>query len=635
MDSQKIEQLKATGDLPSPKGVALAIIRLTQKDDVTSSELEHAIKSDPAFVGRLLKTANMVGRNGGRPVASVQDALVVLGIAVVRNLALSFSLVSNYRSGTCQSFDYKRYWSRSLLFGLALQEVVRIAALANAEEAFCCGLLADVGKLALATLYPKEYAALLSDLAVAGKGNDEMALRQAESDAFAIHNGELASAMLVDWGLPKVFVEPISWRYSQGSAFAANSRSANIVGALQLAELIADTCLLREGERKERVEALCELGRSLDFDRETMLGICDRVGRGWVEWGGMLDVDAEPLKSFAELDQEADSLADEVEDRFLGNLLSPLRVLVADQNADERKILRNLLEEAGHQVFEVADGDKALETTLNIHPHMIIADSVLPGMDGLCLSKALRQTRVGRGIYILILTADDGEDQVVAAFDAGVDDFVSKPLRTRILGARLKAGQRMVQMQQEIERDREEIRSFAAELALNNRRLQEVALTDALTGFHNRRYAMERLDKEWAISIRSGRPISCMMIDIDNFKQVNDTQGHDVGDLMLSEVARALKASLRVNDVICRLGGDEFLVISPDTDQVAVHICAMRLLAAVGALNIRVSGTRLAATVSIGIATRTSAMSDVAMLVKSADAGMYRAKMAGRNQVSA
>ncbi len=632
MDAQKIEQLRATGDLPSPKGAALAITRLAQKDDVTSSELEHAIKADPAFVGRLLKTANMVGRNGGRPVASVQDALVVLGISVVRNLALSFSLVSNYRAGACKAFDYEHYWSRSLLFGLALQEVVRVAALANPEEAFCCGLLADVGQLALATLYPKEYAALLSDLAVAGKSHDVPARRHAESEAFMIHHGELSGAMLMDWGLPKVFIEPISQRYEEQTGFAANSRAEQIVHALRLAEMIADVCLLKESERRLEIDGLCALAQPFSFGRDELFDMCDRIARVWVDWGGMLEIAAEPLQSFAQMDQQVEEVV--AEEGLLGALLSPLRVLVADPDADERAILRALLEEVGHQVFEAGNGDQALDLTLNIHPHMIIADATLPGMDGLRLVRSLRQTRVGRGIYMLILTSDDSEDRVVAAFDAGVDDFVAKPLRKRILAARLKAGQRMVHMQQEIERDREEIRSFAAELAINNRRLQEVALTDALTGFHNRRYAMERLDKEWAISVRTGRPISCMMIDIDNFKQVNDTYGHDVGDAMLTEVSCALKGSLRANDVICRLGGDEFLVISPDTDLVAVQICAMRLLGAVAALGIRTGNTRLPATVSIGIASRGNGMSEVAALVKSADEGMYRAKMGGRNRVS-
>jgi GGDEF domain-containing protein len=154
---------------------------------------------------------------------------------------------------------------------------------------------------------------------------------------------------------------------------------------------------------------------------------------------------------------------------------------------------------------------------------------MMPQMDGIELTRALRQTKIGRSIYVLILTGLEDEEKLVEAFEAGVDDFMNKPLKARVLAARLRAGQRVVQLQQEIERDREEIRKFAAELAVTNRRLQ-VALTDALTGFPNRRYAMERISQEWSAGNRTKRPLACMVVDVDAFKIINDTYGHDVGD---------------------------------------------------------------------------------------------------------
>ena len=120
IDLEKFEQLKATGVLPSPKGAAMAIIRLTRRDDVPLGELAHAVKSDPAFVGRLIKAANSVQMGTRRPVASVNDALVVLGIPTVRALALGFSLLSENRTGRCQNFDYSRFWSHSLVCAIAL-----------------------------------------------------------------------------------------------------------------------------------------------------------------------------------------------------------------------------------------------------------------------------------------------------------------------------------------------------------------------------------------------------------------------------------------------------------------------------------------------------------------------------------
>jgi diguanylate cyclase (GGDEF)-like protein len=211
---------------------------------------------------------------------------------------------------------------------------------------------------------------------------------------------------------------------------------------------------------------------------------------------------------------------------------------------------------------------------------------------------------------------------------------MSKPLKPRILQARLRAGHRVVQLQNEIERDREEIRKFAAELAVTNRRLQEVALTDSLTGFPNRRYAMERIAQEWSAGDRTKRPLSCMMVDVDNFKTINDTYGHDVGDSVLKQAAAALKTGLRTQDVVCRIGGDEFLVICPDTDVAAVLLCGERLRSSVEAVAIDSGVVQLKGSISVGVATRTPNLADVDALIKTADQGVYLAKQRGRNCVA-
>ncbi|MBL8503499.1 MAG: HDOD domain-containing protein, partial [Rhodocyclaceae bacterium] len=157
MDLSKFEKLKATGNLPSPKGVALAILRLTQREDASMAELARIIKTDPAFVGRLIKAANSVNANPGRPVVSVQEALVVLGMPAVRNLSLGFSLLSQYKSGACKGFDYEQFWGGSLACGIAFQALTLRNRAAQPEEAFSVGLLARVGELALATIYTEDY----------------------------------------------------------------------------------------------------------------------------------------------------------------------------------------------------------------------------------------------------------------------------------------------------------------------------------------------------------------------------------------------------------------------------------------------------------------------------------------------
>ncbi|RTL48148.1 MAG: diguanylate cyclase [Rhodocyclaceae bacterium] len=631
IDISKFEQLRATGELPSPKGAALAIVRLTQKEDVPLAELAKAIGADPAFAGRLIKAANSAQAAGRRPVASISDALSVLGISTVRTLALGFSLLSNYSAGKCQKFDYDRFWSHSLVCGLAFQALMQRTRAAVADEAFCVGLLARVGSLALATIFPEDYSRLISE--TEGKGPN--ALLSAEEGAFALTHGQLSAAMLEDWGIPKVFTEPVLFHETpEQSRFEEGTRPHHLTMAMAISEQVADICLAPESEWRGMMPQLFMLGSRLSVDAESMMAICDKVAKEWQEWGALLKVHAKEMPPFAEMSKPP-APPQLTEGMLLkgGEDGYRMRVLVVDDDRSMRTLLAAMLKDVGHEVFEAENGKQAFDTALEVRPEMMIVDWMMPEMNGVELTRALRETVSGRGVYILILTALEDDEALVEAFEAGVDDFMIKPLKPRILAARLRAGQRVVKLQQEVERDREEIRRFAAELAVTNRKLQQVALTDFLTGFPNRRYAMARLQQDWAATTRNNRALSCLVIDLDSFKQVNDTHGHDVGDQVLKQSAQAIKAALRAEDVICRMGGDEFLAICPDTDLDAAMLCAERVRAAVAALRIPIASTELTGSVSIGVAQRVSSMANLDMLIKRADEGVYLAKSQGRNRV--
>lgn len=622
----RFEQLKAMGALPSPKGAALAIIRLTQKESVSLAELAHAIKADPAFVGRLIKAANGVNMIGRRPIISVQDALTVLGVPAVRSLALGFSLVSEYASGKCRNFDYSRFWSRSLVCAIALQALAHRTRAVPAEEAFSIGLLARIGDLALATLFPDEYSGVLAQV----QANPGCPLAEMEHRAFVMTHAELTAAMLLDWGIPKMFAEPAFHHEAPDQAhFVEGSRQYALTYALALAEQIAEICLAADGARRAAMPQLFMLGSKLSLDAETLTATCDRVTHDWQEWGALLKIKTQPVPSFEDLAKaptagEADRHGD-----------GRMRVLIVDDEASTRALLRALLIDMGHEVFEAVDGRQAFDRALELQPQIMVVDWMMPVMDGIELTKSLRQTKLGAGIYILLLTSFEEDDRLIEAFEGGVNDYMTKPLRPRVLAARLRAGQRLIHLQREIERDTEEIRRFAAELAVTNRRLQEAALSDALTGFPNRRYAMERFQQEWSAATRSKRPLSCMVIDLDKFKAINDTYGHDVGDTALKQIAAALKSALRAQDVICRVGGDEFLVICPDTPLPAAVAAAERIRKAVDTVPVVADMLRLRGSVSIGVATREETMPDIDALIKRADQGAYVSKQQGRNCVSA
>ena len=311
-----------------------------------------------------------------------------------------------------------------------------------------------------------------------------------------------------------------------------------------------------------------------------------------------------------------------------------LRVLLVERDSRCLEQIKSVFAGESVRIYEVDPSAPVLEAVIEHHPHMMVLNCGELGEDSARLLQSLRATRIGRRMYTLLLGQRDNDDQLVQAFDAGADDFLLKPVQPKVLAARLRAGLRVVRLQQELERDREEIRHFAAELAISNRRLQEVALTDALTGFPNRRYAIDRMKQEWVSSTRNRRPLSCMIIDLDGFKLINDTHGHDVGDMVLRQAADALRTALRGQDVICRTGGDEFLVICPETGLSAAMICGERLRTAVDALHISTGGPELELTVSIGVAMRDSTMGDLDAMIKQADRGAYLAKRQGRNRVA-
>ena len=171
------------------------------------------------------------------------------------------------------------------------------------------------------------------------------------------------------------------------------------------------------------------------------------------------------------------------------------------------------------------------------------------------------------------------------------------------------------------------------ELSIANQQLEEIALTDVLTGLPNRRHAMRRLELAWAESIKESTPLACMMIDADGFKQINDNYGHDAGDEVLRQLSRNLRYAVRTDDVVCRLGGDEFLVICPRTSQDGAAQLAEKMRLAIAAMRVPAGSGEWRGSISLGVAVRKTGMGNIEELIKAADDGVYIAKKNGRNCV--
>jgi diguanylate cyclase (GGDEF)-like protein len=233
----------------------------------------------------------------------------------------------------------------------------------------------------------------------------------------------------------------------------------------------------------------------------------------------------------------------------------------------------------------------------------------------------------------LVVTGDGEDARVVEAYVAGANEFVNKPFNPKILLARVRAGQRMIELRERVESDKQELNRQNVQMTILNRKLNTAAMTDVLTDLPNRRYALRRLEEELAVSKAEGTPLSVILLDLDHFKPVNDRYGHDIGDLVLRETAAVLRSCTRKSEVVCRLGGEEFLVIVPQSTREASARFAERLRSAVQELKVNAGKYAGSVTVSLGVAGLEDGVNTVDELIKLADTRAYAAKASGRNCV--
>lgn len=626
LDPTQFIELKASGNLPSPKGSALRVLELCQRDDVTLPEIIHVMQIDPATVGRILKLANSAAFGRARSVVALTpDVLMSIGIQSVRQVVLAFSLVSGNRHGQCPGFDYELFWSRSAATGVATQLLGATTRAAPPAELFTVGLLANVGRLALAALHPERYSQLL---AKAG-GQFAPELTVLEREAFDYSHLDVAAAMMRDWGLPKIFADAVLFHETPKLAeVGPTSRNARLINCLHLGARMADLCFLPQAERAAEFLTLLPLAQELGVADSNLATLGDQMLREWKEWSGLLEISVREVTPFSTLlVSTEDSAAPSSE------ALKHLTVLIVDDDAAARSTMQGLLTAAGHTVHVASNCHEGLALALHHQPQLLITDLFMARKDCLQLIRSLRQTEIGRSIYIIILTAPNDDGMLEQAFDLGVDDYITKPVEGKMLQVRLRAGMRIIGEQQVLRQEQEELRRRLLELSITNQRAQEAALTDVLTDLYNRRYAMERLVQEWADSERGHRPLSVLMLDIDHFKPVNDNHGHDVGDAVLRQFADILRSYSRTPDVPCRFGGEEFILIAPDTLlRGALHL-AERIRAAVESKTLMAGGIAVRLTVSIGVAEKMATHAGLDQLIKAADGALYLAKQNGRNRV--
>ncbi len=299
-----------------------------------------------------------------------------------------------------------------------------------------------------------------------------------------------------------------------------------------------------------------------------------------------------------------------------------MKILIADDDAVSRKLLERTLQRAGYQVTSVSDGQQAIESLCDPEgPRLALLDWMMPQINGLTVCKEVRKRRGQTHIHMVLLTSRNSIKDIVAGLESGADDYLVKPFHPQELLARLRAGARIIELEDSLLQAREDLRFKATH--------------DSLTSLLNRGLVLEMLPQELSRMRQEEGGIAVLIGDLDHFKSVNDTYGHMVGDEVLCEVGRRMVNSVRPCDMVGRYGGEEFLIVITKCDGDKVLSRVEQIRTAISNSPIPTSSGAIFITISIGVCVgKPTESMNVEEMLREADKALYVAKTEGRNRVS-
>jgi two-component system cell cycle response regulator len=298
----------------------------------------------------------------------------------------------------------------------------------------------------------------------------------------------------------------------------------------------------------------------------------------------------------------------------------PLTVLAVDDSTLYRKLVENSLSGERYTLWFAKNGRAALDLFAEHQPAVVITDWDMPDIGGLELCRRIRRDFRGISSHLILLTGNTDKAQVIEGLAAGADDYLTKPFHTGELVARVEVGRRIVELHREVQ--------------TKNRLLEEMALTDSLTGLPNRRAVDVWASRQLSAAARHAFSFWAVMTDLDSYKKVNDTYGHDAGDTVLKSFADILKTHSRESDICARLGGEEFLLMMTHSDKEGMKTAVGRIREQFENTSVSFGDKTITATASFGIAEFDGTKPpDWNTLVTRADTALYAAKHKGRNRI--
>lgn len=310
------------------------------------------------------------------------------------------------------------------------------------------------------------------------------------------------------------------------------------------------------------------------------------------------------------------------------NLFNPEEclILVVDDVKMNLQVMANILDHEGYEVTLVSNGYQALERVYSAQPDLILLDLMMPEISGLEVCEKIQADPDLADIPIIFLSASQEQEHLLEAFEKGAVDYVTKPFNTAELLARVK-------MHLELKYSRQKLKKLLEEQVELVQQLERLANTDALTGIWNRRYLLTIAAQEINRSQRYNFSFSVLLIDIDYFKKINDTYGHNVGDEVIIFMTQIVIDNLRKPDCFGRFGGEEFVVLLPETDTDEALIVAERIRSSIQNQSITVEDKKVSITISIGVSSYYLGDKTIDAIIQRSDQALYQAKNQGRNRV--
>ncbi len=300
------------------------------------------------------------------------------------------------------------------------------------------------------------------------------------------------------------------------------------------------------------------------------------------------------------------------------------KILLIEDSEVQAETTKQFLERNGYEVILAVNGISALKTAKTVPVDVILLDLILPDISGNEVSRILKFGEDTKGIPIIMVTAKDSLEDRISSIDAGAEDYLAKPYSEVELISRIYGAMKNKELRDELIRQKRQVEDLLSKVGI-------MAITDPLTGIFNRRHLESELEKEFSKRKRYKQAITCLILDVDHFKRVNDSYGHKAGDMVLKELAQRLKQSLRQVDIVARWGGEEFVIVLPQVGRDDAVKSASRIHALVS--NAKFENIDEPITVSIGVSCVSDSINTAEELIDAADRALYQAKKNGRNRV--